>query len=382
MTNYYIIPVFVPHKGCPHDCVFCNQRKITGRGHNSDHNCSSNNCDNTGISDYNSENEVTAEMVEKLIDDYLESIHLHNKNTETYIELSFFGGSVTAIPMSYQNELLSVAKIAKDHGRINAIRLSTRPDYITIEILDNLIAHKVDVIELGVQSMDEEVLLASERGHGAQCVIDASTLIKDYGFKLGLQMMLGLPKDNLQKDLYTANEIIKLRPDFVRIYPTLVIKETNLEQDFYKGLYKPLSLDDALAYSKELYELFTYNSIPIIRLGLQPTEQISLNGDVVAGPFHPAFRELVESMVLNNMLQFAVKEYFFKEKEILVEVSPKDISKLYADKKRFFNESLKNLFDKTIAIRQNSSLNRLDMCFISVEKARNMSLYDYLKWKY
>jgi histone acetyltransferase (RNA polymerase elongator complex component) len=376
MINYYIIPVFVPHKGCPHDCIFCNQRKITGMEHNNS------NGNNVDILACNSENEITAAMVNKIIDDYLESIHLHNKNKETYIELSFFGGSFTAIPISYQNELLAVAKLAKENGRIDAIRLSTRPDYINFDILENLKAHEVDVIELGVQSMDEEVLLASERGHGTQCVINASALIKEYGFKLGLQMMLGLPKDNLQKDLYTANEIIKLKPDFVRIYPTLVIKETKLEEDFYKGLYKPLSLDDALAYSKELYELFTYNNIPIIRLGLQPTEQISLNGDVVAGPFHPAFRELVESIVLNDMLQFTVKKYFSEDKESIVEVSPKDISKLFADKKRFFNESLKKLFDKTIVIRQNSSLKRLDMCLNSVDKARNMSLYDYLNWKY
>jgi histone acetyltransferase (RNA polymerase elongator complex component) len=375
MINYYIIPVFVPHKGCPHDCIFCNQRKITGMESN-------NNCDNTNMSECNSGNEVTSKMVEEIIDEYLESIHLHNKNKETYIELSFFGGSFTAIPMTYQNELLTIAKTAKENGRINAIRLSTRPDYINIEILDNLKTYKVDVIELGVQSMDEEVLLASERGHDAECVIGASSLIKEYGFKLGLQMMLGLPKDTLKKDLYTAKEIIKLKPDFVRIYPTLVIKETKLEQDFYKGLYKPLSLDDALAYSKELYELFTFKNIQIIRLGLQPTEQISMDGDVVTGPFHPAFRELVESIVLNDMLQFAVKEYFSQDKEIIVEVSPKDISKLFADKKRFFNKSLKNLFDKTITIRQNSSLKRHDLCIISVEKARNMSLYDYLNWKY
>lgn len=351
MTNYYIIPIFVPHKGCPHDCIFCNQKKITGI-----------------------EKEITAFDVKKTIEDYLKTI----KKEDAYIEVSFFGGSFTGIPMKYQNELLEVAKNAKDNGIIDAIRLSTRPDYIDEHILDNLKRYKVDVIELGVQSMDNDVLKASERGHNSEDVILAVNLIKEYGFKLGLQMMIGLPMDNMEKDLYTAREIIKLKPDFVRIYPSLVIKETELAKLYNNGYYKPLDLDEAISICKKLYIEFIKHNIPIIRLGLQTTEQISIEGDVIGGPFHPAFRELVESSILNDMAIYIINKYFQSSNDIVLEISPKDISKLFADKKRFFNRSIARIEPKKIVIRQNPSLEKLTLRFYAEDKGKNMSLYEYI----
>lgn len=355
MVNYYIIPIFVPHSGCPHDCSFCNQKKITG--HRED---------------------ITEEQVRNTINDYLESINKANANNERYIEVSFFGGSFTGIPIDYQNRLLEAAKDAKDNKLVDAIRLSTRPDYIDKAILDNLKAHGVDVIELGVQSMDQEVLNASERGHSDEDVILASNLIKSYGFKLGLQMMVGLPLSNIHRETYTAKEIIKLKPDFVRIYPALVIKDTKLEELYENGLYKPLSIDEAVEVCKVLLKLFEQNNIQIIRLGLQTTEQINLGKDVVGGPFHPAFRELVEGSIFNEMMDYVIHRFLFDREKITIEINTKDISKLFADKKRYFVMVLKKYPSKKINIRQNNTLERMTLNFLCDDFDKKMSLYEYI----
>lgn len=348
--NYYIIPIFVPHKGCPHNCVFCNQKRITG-----------------------TLKEITYDDVVGTINGYLKTI----KKDDSYIEVSFFGGSFTGIPMDYQNELLRAAKEAYDQGEIDAIRLSTRPDYINSYILDNLSEHNVGVIELGVQSMDDLVLKLSERGHTPQDVINASRLIKKYNIKLGLQMMIGLPGDNEEKDLFTANEIIKLKPDFVRIYPALVIRDTYMEYMYGKGIYKPLSVDEAVEISKKLYIEFTRENIQIIRIGLQPTEEINVGGDVIAGPFHPAFRELVESTILNDMIAFIIERYFADSKELVINIYPKDISKLYANGKKIFYSKMKCYVSKKIKIRQDYSCNKGSILISDGEKQKNMSINEY-----
>jgi histone acetyltransferase (RNA polymerase elongator complex component) len=349
--NYYIIPIFVPHSGCPHDCVFCNQKRITGSLKN-----------------------IEAQDVENTINKYLETINRVN----SHVEVSFFGGSFTGIPIEYQNELLRVAKEALDLGKVDSIRLSTRPDYISERILDNLRNYSVGVIELGVQSMDEEVLKLSERGHTAMDVIKASKLIKEYGFTLGLQMMIGLPGDNEKKDHETASKIIALEPDFVRIYPALVIRETLMEQMYYKGTYIPLTVDSAVEISKEIYKLFIKHKIPVIRIGLQPTTEINVGGDVIAGPFHPAFRELVESSLLNEMLVYMVNINFINSKSIDVYVNPKDISKLFADKKNIFYNKIKDFTSIKIIIRQNNACERGSLQVLDSEKSVNMSINEYV----
>ena len=286
MTKHYIIPIFVPHFGCPHDCVFCNQKKITGLSTN-----------------------VTPEDVEVIILQHLEYF-----KKDAFIEVAFYGGSFTAIDIEIQSRLLEVPYKFKKEGLIDEIRLSTRPDTINIEVLANLKKYGVNTIELGVQSMDEDVLIASERGHTIEDVYVSSEMIKDFGFNLGLQMMIGLPKDNLRSDLETCLEFIKLKPDCVRIYPTLVIKDTFLEKQYKCGNYKPLELVEAVDISTLLLMLFYLNDINVIRVGLQPTENIQLGKDVVVGPFHPAFRQLVESNIFKVLL-----DYYFSSKEILKE---------------------------------------------------------------
>lgn len=300
--KYYIIPIFVPHLGCPHDCVFCNQRRITGLS-----------------------TDMTSEKANKIIKEHLKTIPSYNKG----LEIAFYGGSFTAISLDMQRELLGVAHYYKKQGIVDRIRLSTRPDYIDERELLLLKEYGVDIIELGVQSLDEEVLFLSGRGHKSEDVYKSSNLIKQFGFQLGLQMMIGLPGDTKAKSLYTAKEIIKMDPVCIRIYPTLVVKETFLEDMYLNNKYKPLSLQEAVDISTDLLMLFQYNKINVIRVGLQPTDNITLGKDVIAGPFHSAFRQLVESNIYKMLLNEYFSEKDFKDKnELTININPKEISNL------------------------------------------------------
>ncbi len=274
-----IIPIFVPHQGCPNDCVFCDQVKITGVS-----------------------TDVTGEDVDRIIKEYLETM-----DDDSNKEVAFFGGSFTAIDLDKQIELLSVAKKYKDMGKIQDIRLSTRPDCISDEILTIHKKYSTSIIELGVQSMDSEVLKLSNRGHDSECVYKSSKLIRDYGFKLGLQLMTGLPGDDESKSINTAREFIKIHPDIVRIYPTLTIRDSELERMYNDGRYKPQTLDEAIDIVKKLIVMFESNEIQVIRVGLQATDELS-GGSIVDGPFHPAFGEMVESRMIRDYIELFLKE--------------------------------------------------------------------------
>ncbi len=274
--RYYIIPVFVPHAGCRHNCIFCNQKSISGI-----------------------KTEVTADQVKKIIIEHLETLPLN-----AYIEVAFYGGSFTGIDTAKQEELLEAAYEFACRGSVQSIRISTRPDYINGAILNRLKKYGVDIIELGVQSMDEGVLEASFRGHSREDVVESSRLINSYGFRLGLQMMIGLPGDTPEKDIKTAKQLIELNPEVVRIYPVVVLKGTELESKYNKGEYRPPDIETAVEISKELLKLFKKNGINVIRLGLQATENIDFRKEVAAGPFHPAFRELVESELRYDMITY------------------------------------------------------------------------------
>ncbi|WP_297427388.1 elongator complex protein 3 [Clostridium sp.] len=323
--NYYIIPIFVPHEGCPHNCVFCNQDRITGV-----------------------DEEVTAASVRHTINEYLSTI----QNNSATIEVSFFGGTFTGIREEKQKELLKVAKDYKEKKLIDKIRLSTRPDYIDDYILSYLKEYGVDIIELGVQSLNEEVLKKAGRGHSVYDVIKASELIKEYGFVLGHQIMPGLPGDTFEKDINTAKESIRMNPDICRIYPSLVIKDTPMEKMFETKEYTPYSLEEAVEISKILYNLYKENGINVIRIGLQPTETINEGGDIVAGPFHPAFRELVEGSLLVDLVLENMKE----EKNAFLYINSKDLSKLYANKKVYFNKLKEK--NKIIVVKQDDTIER------------------------
>ena len=259
------ISVFIPHEGCKHRCSFCNQKAITGR--------------------------VTKDDVKNIVE----------KANNPKAEIAFFGGSFTLIDRDYMINLLDTAKMYVDMGKASAIRFSTRPDGISKEILDIIKKYPVKTIELGAQSMCDDVLKANLRGHSKDCVIKASKLIKEYGFNLGLQMMLGLYKSDDEKDILTAKEIIALKPDCVRIYPTVVIKNTLLEKLYLNKEYTPLELEHAVELSAKILEMFLDNNIPVIRLGLHEVS------DNIAGPFHPAFGELAQSRLMLNKAKRLLK---------------------------------------------------------------------------
>ena len=303
-----IIPIFVPHRGCPHDCIFCNQKKITGVS-----------------------TDVTSEDVRNIIEEYLPTI-----DNDASVEVAFFGGSFTAIDEDIQNDLLNVAREYIDKGLIQDIRMSTRPDCISKDILNRLKEYKVSIIELGVQSMDKNVLIDSVRGHDTKEVIESAKLIKESGIKLGLQMMVGLPSDTEEKCINTARKFIELKPDCVRIYPTLVVKDTGLEVLLNKGEYKPFTLEQSIQIVKKLLALFYVNNINVIRVGLQATEDIQIGKAVVDGPHHPAFRELVESEMIKDYLIYIAKKYDIK-KDITIKTNKKNISKIIGNKKSNYN---------------------------------------------
>ncbi len=269
----YNIPIFVPHKGCPHDCVFCNQRKITGQM-----------------------DDIEKEAVVRTIEENLKTM-----DKDAYIEVAFFGGSFTGIDIDKQTELLKIAYSYVQEGKINGIRCSTRADYITDDILTNLKTHGTVAIELGVQSTDDDVLRCSKRGHTFHDVIKASKKIKSYGIKLGLQMMLGLPGDTREKMIKTAEDLISLKPDCVRIYPTLVVPDTALWDMYENGIYTPLSLEETVDILSVIIPMFEKEGIDVIRVGLQTTDNI--NQDTVKGPYHPAIRELANGKIIQKLIQ-------------------------------------------------------------------------------
>jgi len=265
LQRHNIIPVFIPDLACPHQCVFCNQKNISGR-----------------------KNIPDADEVASIIDTHLSTI-----SAENHVEIGFFGGNFTGVERAKQKELLAAAgKYIRD-GRIKSIRISTRPDYIDDEVLCFLKEHFVSVIELGAQSFDDNVLRLSGRGHQAQHTLTATKSIKEHGFQLGLQMMVGLPGDTIDQSILTARKIVQLNADNTRIYPVIVIKDTPLEKLFTEHKYRALSIDEAVLWVKEVYKIFEEAGIDILRVGLHPSEGL-INKDVyVAGPFHVSFRELV-----------------------------------------------------------------------------------------
>lgn len=278
MKKHAIIPIFIPHQGCPNDCVFCNQKAITAH-----------------------QPDVTMEEVRNTIETWLSTL-TGREGMET-IEIAFFGGSFTGIPIKLQSEYLSIACEYKEKGLIDKIHLSTRPDYIDEAILDNLKHYKVDVIELGVQSFDEEVLLAAGRGHDSACVYKACDLIKSYGFELGIQLMIGLPGDSMEKCIYSARETVKIAPSIARLYPTIVIEDTELMNMYRRGEYTALTTDEAIAITKEMYRILTDAGINIIRVGLKSSDLIREDGQIQGTTFHPAFRQLVESSIAKDKME-------------------------------------------------------------------------------
>lgn len=271
----YIVPVFVPHAGCPHTCSFCNQRTISGQSH------------------------YTTADIQRQLTEFADRLPRALPK-----QVAFYGGSFTAIAEQQQLELLEYAQAQAEKYNIVSLRVSTRPDCIDERALKLLKDHKVEVIELGVQSLDDAVLTAAQRGHTAAVVAPAAALIKAYGIQLGIQLMVGMPGQSFESVLDTTERVLALQPDLVRIYSLMVLRQTQLEQDYLAGRFVPLSLAESVRWAHHIWSKMQEHGIKVIRMGLQAEE--ALHGQIVAGEYHPAFGELVLQyhyrLVLERML--------------------------------------------------------------------------------
>ena len=332
MKKEYIIPIFVPHLGCPNNCTFCNQKRISGQ---------------TKM--------VTAKDVEDTIEYYLKNF----KDNHKYVEVAFFGGSFTAIEKEKQEELLEAAQKYIQNKQVNSIRISTRPDCIDKEILKRMKKYHVKTIELGVQSTNNYILSKCKRGHTGEDVKKASKLIRRFGFVLGHQMMVGLPESTKQDEINTAKELIKLKPKIVRIYPVLVIKDTELADEYERGEYTPLTVGQAVERCKEIVDLFNRVKINVIRIGLQNTEEISdpstESSSVVAGPYHPAFRQLVESSMWYDSIVNKIKRVNAKVKKVKIRANDININNIIGHRKENIIK-LKDVYDVDVVIERDDKI--------------------------
>lgn len=339
MKKQYIIPIFVPHLGCPNDCTFCNQKKISGQTKN-----------------------ITENDVRDTIEYYLNNF----KEKDSYKEVAFFGGSFTGIDVELQNKLLGAAYDYIKDKRIDGIRISTRPDYIDKKTLKRLKKYKVKTIELGVQSTNDYILKKCKRGHTYEDVVKASKLIRWHGFTLGHQMMVGLPESTNLDELNTAKDLIKLKPKIVRIYPVLVIKGTELEKEYNEGKYEPLELNQAVERCKELCYLFGKHKVNVIRIGLQNTDTIcspnKQGSEVVAGPYHETFRQLVESSIYYDTIVEKIKKFNTKVKEVEIIVNPQNVNNVVGYKKENVSR-LKDMYDVDVIVKQDIkySVDKIDV---------------------
>ena len=306
MKRHINIPVFIPHKGCPNNCVFCNQKKISG---------------------YTAPPAVNE--IKSIIDAYLST----KKPSDSY-EIAFFGGSFTGLPFNEQERYLKLAESYVNAGLVDGIRLSTRPDYVDENTLLFLKKFPVKVIELGIQSLDNEVLIRSRRGYTSDEAIIACRRVKHMGFSLGVQVMIGLPADTLEKSVETSKKLINEKPDMARIYPTLVIKGTELESEYALGRYQPLTVSEAVSWCERIIPLYENSGIKVLRIGLQGTNQIRKGGEVLAGPVHPAFGELVYSRIwLNRIIDEIERMKAAMTKSVVIQVPKNSVSAVIGQKR-------------------------------------------------
>jgi histone acetyltransferase (RNA polymerase elongator complex component) len=298
-----VIPIFIPHRGCPHDCLFCNQQKISGY-----------------------DREEAPPPVALTIDLWLE-----RKKDRKQVQVAFFGGSFTCLTKSEQVAMLSAVQPYIAAGKVDTIRLSTRPDCIDPGVCALLKEYSVGVVELGAQSLSDAVLQKSLRGHTADATRNAFRLLKATGIQVGLQLMPGLPGETSASFLRGIDEVIALQPSFVRLYPALVVKESGLEKLYHASRYRPLSLKKAIALTARCYQKLTEAGIGVVRMGLQPSALLEQN--VVAGPYHPAFGELVQSRLWLKKIRAGLAA-LGPEQKLLIHISERDMSAVTGMKKQ------------------------------------------------
>ncbi len=307
-----IIPVFLPHAGCPHQCAFCNQTTITG-----------------------TEPSIpTSRDIDQLIHRFLEYGRPHRST----VQLAFYGGNFLGLPETQIISLLEVAARSVASGTIGGIRFSTRPDTITLEQLSIIDGFPVQTVELGVQSMNDRVLSLSRRGHSATDTTNAVEMLKKRDYEIGLQMMMGLPGEDEGTCLSSGQIIADLSPDFIRIYPTVVLKGSLLARWYREGTYEPLPLEEAIRRATKLYKIFEDKDIPVIRMGLQSSDGLEKGDTILAGPYHPSFGELVYSEMFFERASALLQTLDSAEDTVCLKVHPKSISKLKGHKNNNINK--------------------------------------------
>ena len=274
MKKHSNIPIFIPELACPHQCIFCDQKTISG-----------------------THTIPQPADVKDIVEQYLETIP---KNRT--VNIAFFGGTFTGLPIELQEQYLIEAFKFIKRDRVSGIRLSTRPDYINVPVLELLKKYSVATIELGAQSTSQEVLDETGRGHTIDDIRDASNLICKHGFELGLQMMIGLPGDSYERSIQTAKDIVSLGACNTRIYPAIVVKHTALEKLYYEEKYTPLTLEEAVEWTKDIVHIFEENNISILRMGLHPSDELVIGKSLIAGPFHASFKEMVMTQIWKELI--------------------------------------------------------------------------------
>ena len=326
----FIIPIFLPHVGCPHQCAFCNQLSITGV----------------------KKNTISPEKLDLLINEFLQYKERHRRP----VQVAFYGGNFLGLKKDYIKLLLDESTRFVKNGKVDSIRFSTRPDTISYEQFDILDNYPISTIEIGVQSMDDKVLVMAKRGHTALDTEKAAAILKERNYEIGMQMMIGLPGDDETKSLFTAHKIAALSPDFVRIYPTVVLAKSRLAIWYQKGEYTPWSLARSIALVKNLYLFFKSKAIPVIRMGLQASEDLAKDTTILAGPYHPAFGHMVHSEIFMDMAVSIMEAKNGSCEKITINVHPRSISKMRGLKNKNV-ESLKKKFQiKSLEIIPDLSL--------------------------
>jgi histone acetyltransferase (RNA polymerase elongator complex component) len=297
----FIIPVFIPHAGCPHQCVFCNQNLISGVS-----------------------SKISAIRVRSAVESFLR----YKSERRNSIQIAFFGGNFLGIEIDEIKRLLAEAAVLVEAGQANSIRFSTRPDTIDRSRLDLIKNFPVSTVELGVQSMDDRVLRKTKRGHTSADTQSAVERLKEFNYQIGVQLMVGLPGDDPARLFASARRVAELKPDFIRIYPTVVVAGSPLAKLYQAGRYKPLSLEDAVLQVKDLYRYFDRKNIQIIRMGLQATDDLQEGSSILAGPYHPSFGHLVLSEIFLDRAMSTIRSTKPKGDAIALHVHPRSVSKM------------------------------------------------------
>ena len=342
----FIIPIFLPHAGCPHQCIFCNQETITGK----------------------KENVINARQLKSQVEAFLK----YNSQWRRPVQIAFFGGNFLGQKTDTVEMLLQEATKFVVRGEADSIRFSTRPDTIDRQRLDIIRDYPVSTVELGVQSMDPEILRIAHRGHTDWNTEHAVDLLKACRYVIGVQMMIGLPGDEPEKMMKTGLRIANLKPDFVRIYPTLVFQGSPLAKWFVEGNYSPLPLRTAVTRVKDLYLLFQKTGIPVIRMGLQHEEGFDDSKTILAGPYHPAFGHLVYSEIFLDGVKRLMASDNRQCKTLDIRVHPRNVSRMQGMKNENIRK-LNRLFHlKSVSIVSDPGIANNEMMI----NGRSISIYD------